>query len=73
MVKELDEAKDILKDSNFDTSTLRFFVLSVPDKGDLVANIGDKNGLLFTVYFNDIYMTPMGLKLFGPPRLRRKR
>ena len=73
MIQELDEAKDTLKESKFDTATLKFFVLSVPEKGDLVANIGDKNGVLFTVYFNDIYMTPMGLKLFGPPRLRRKR
>ncbi len=73
MLRELNEAKDTLKESGFDTSTLRFFVLSVPEKGDLVANIGDKNGLIFTVYFNDVYMTPMGMKLFGPPRLRRKK
>ena len=73
MLQELDKAKGTLKESGFDTSTLKFFVLSVPEKGDLVANIGDKNGLIFTVYFNDIYWTPMGLKLFGPPRLRRKK
>lgn len=73
MLKRLDKARETLKESGFDVDSLKFFVLKVPVEDDLVANIGDKNGLIFTVYFDDVFMTPMGMKLFDAPTLLRKR
>lgn len=75
MLKRMTESRDILLKSNFDVESLRFFILQVP-KGqddDLVANIGDKNGVIFTVYFQDVFMTINGLKMFNVPTLLRKR
>jgi hypothetical protein len=74
MIKRLTESRDILRKSNFDMESLRFFVLRVPEgqPDDLVANIGDKNGVIFTVYFQDVFMTVNGLKLFNVPTLLRK-
>jgi hypothetical protein len=74
MLKRLTESRDILQKSKFDMESLRFFILKVPEgqPDDLVANIGDKNGVIFTVYFQDVFMTLNGLKLFNVTTLLRK-
>ena len=75
MLKRMTDSRNILQKSNFDVESLRFFLLKVPEghDDDLVANIGDKNGLIFTVYFQDVFMTLNGLKMFNIPTLLQKR
>ncbi len=69
ILQNLDKAKDRLKESDFDIDSLECLALQIAIEGDLVTIMNNKNGLMFPVYFDTVFMTPMGMKLFDAPQL----